>query len=171
MSTATRKTNFEKIEAHVAQACRGNSDPALHRHLHELLNRVGSEAEAMMVLEGDVVVAERHGIPPGNDREMIYVERRNRVNRLLDKVVTAKERRQSFSSRLGRWAISPWLGLPILAVTLYLIYAFVGVFVAGDVVNFTEGTVGNRYFEVWVKDRGTWKCAGVQITPIQQRQP
>jgi ferrous iron transport protein B len=151
-TTATRKTNFEKIEAHAAQACRGNSDPALHRHLHELLNRVGSEAEAMMVLEGDAVVAERHGIAPGNDRELIYVERRNRVNRLLDKVVTAKERRQSFSSRLGRWAISPWMGLPFLAVTLYLIYAFVGVFIAGDVVNFTEGTLGNRYFEVWVKD-------------------
>jgi hypothetical protein len=41
--------------------------------------------------------------------------------------------------------------------------------VYGDtvVLNWKQGN--NRFLEVWVKDRGTWKCAGVQITPIQQR--
>ena len=40
--------------------------------------------------------------------------------------------------------------------------------VYGDtvVLNWKQGN--NRFFEVWVKDRGTWKCAGVQITPIRQ---
>jgi ferrous iron transport protein B len=152
-TTAIRRTNFEKLEAHIGQACRGDADPALHRHLHELLDRVGSEAEALMVLEGDKVIAERHGVEPGSDREMIYVERRNRVNRLLQNVVTAQERKRTLSTTLGRIAISPLLGFPFLVVILYLIYLFVGVFIAQDVVGFTEKTLGNEYFEVFVKDR------------------
>jgi hypothetical protein len=41
--------------------------------------------------------------------------------------------------------------------------------VYGDtvVLNWKQGN--NRFLEVWVKERGAWKCAGVQITPIQQR--
>lgn len=151
-TTAIRREGFERLDAHIAQACTGVSDPTLHRRLHDMLDRVGSQEEALMVLEGDTVVAERHGVPPGEDRELIYVERRNRVNRLLDKVVTAVERRRTMSTTLGRIAISPWLGFPFLAVVLYAIYLFVGVFIAQDVVGFTEGTIGNRTFEPFVKD-------------------
>jgi len=152
-TTAIRRDGFDKLEAHIQQACRGRADSALHRRLHDLLDRVGSEAEALMVMEGDAIVAERHGVVPESERELIYVDRRNRVNRLLDKVVTAVERNRTFSTTLGRIAISPWLGIPFLLVILYALYLFVGVFIAGDVVNFTEGTIGNRYFDPFVKDR------------------
>jgi len=152
-TTAIQKKGFDKLDTHITQACPGNSNPSLHRSLHDLLNRVGSQAEALMVMEGDQVVAERHGIDPGDERELIYVERRNRVNRLLEKVMTATERRRPFSATLGRLAISPVYGFPFLAVVLYAIYLFVGVFIAQDVVGFTEGTLGNRYFETFVKDR------------------
>ncbi len=151
-TTAIRRDGFDRLEAHLTQVCTGNSDPWLHRRLHDLLDRVGSQEEALMVLEGDAVVAERHGIQPGDDREFIYVERRNRVNRLLDSVVTATERRRTLSAMLGRASVSPILGFPVLAVVLYSIYLFVGMFVAQDVVGFTEGTLGNRYFEPFVKD-------------------
>jgi len=152
-TTAIRKTGFDRLEAHIAQACSGTSDPALHRRLHEMLSRVGSQAEAMMVLEGDAVVAERHGIEPGDDREMIYIDRRNRVNRLLDTVMTSIERKRTLSSWIGRIAVSPIYGFPFLLGVLYLIYLFVGQFIAQDVVGFTEGTLGNRYFETFVKDQ------------------
>lgn len=152
-TTAIRKKGFDRLEEHISQACTGNSDPALHRRLHDLLNRVGSQAEALMVLEGDQVVAARHGIEPGDDRELIYVERRNRVNRLLDRVMSATERKRPLSTTLGRLAISPVFGFPFLAVVLYAIYLFVGVFIAQDVVGFTEGTIGNRHFETFLKDQ------------------
>ncbi|MBC8144521.1 MAG: ferrous iron transporter B, partial [bacterium] len=151
-TTAIRRDGFDRLEAHLSQACCGNSNSTLHRELHSLLDRVGSEAEALMVLEGDEIVAARHGIKPGSEREVIYVERRNRVNRLLNTVVTAIEQKRSMGSMIGRLAISPWFGFPVLAVVLYAIYLFVGVFIAGDLVGFTEGTLGNRYFERYVKD-------------------
>jgi ferrous iron transport protein B len=151
-TTAITRMGFDRLEAHIAQATCGTSNSTLHRELHTLLDRVGSEAEALMVLEGDEVVAARHGVRPGTEREVIYVERRNRVNRLITQVVTAAEQKRTVSTTIGRLAISPWFGLPVLAVVLYLTYLFVGVFIASDVVGFTEGTLGNRYFERYVKD-------------------
>jgi ferrous iron transport protein B len=151
-TTAIRRDGFDRLEAHIAQATCGTSNATLHRELHGLLDRVGSEAEALMVLEGDEIVAARHGIRPGTEREVIYVERRNRVNRLLATVVTAAEQKRTIATTIGRLAISPWAGFPLLAIVLYAIYLFVGVFIASDVVGFTEGTLGNQYFERYVKD-------------------
>lgn len=166
-TTAIHKTGFDRMEEHIAQACVGNSEPSLHRRLHELLNRVGSQAEALMVLEGDSVIAERHGVPPSDERELIYVERRNRVNRLLDKVVTVTEQKRSISATLGRYATSPWLGFPFLAVILYALYLFVGTFIAGDVVDLTEGTIGNRMFEPWVKDHvAAWTATEIMVEKV-----
>ena len=42
--------------------------------------------------------------------------------------------------------------------------------VYGDTVVLNWKAGNNRFLEVWVKDRGTWKCAGVQITPIRPQQ-
>ncbi len=166
-TTAIHRVGFDRLESHVAQACVGKGDPTLHRRLHDMLDRVGSQAEALLVLEGDTVIAERHAVPPEDAREEIYVDRRNRVNRLLDKVVTAIEKKRSFSTTLGRLSISPLFGLPILAAVLYLIYLFVGVLVAGDLVGFTEGTLGNRYFEPFVKDRvAAWTGGVVTVGKI-----
>ncbi len=152
-TTAIRKQGFDHLESFIATACVGNSDPHLHRHTHELLDRVGSQGEALLVLEGDKVIAERHGLEPGSMREMIYVERRNRVNNLLEKIVTAQDKGRSLSTAIGRISINPWTGIPFLGLILYALYIFIGTFVAGDVVDFTEGTLGNGYFEVYVKDK------------------
>ncbi|MCB0713944.1 MAG: ferrous iron transporter B [Ignavibacteriae bacterium] len=151
-TTAIHRQGFDQLETFITKACVGKSDPTLHRHTHELLNRVGSQEEALLVLEGDEVVAERHGLQPGEMRELIYVERRNRLNKLLYKVVTAEEKKRSFSMTIGRVALNPWTGIPFLVLILYTLYLFVGTFIAGDVVDFTEGTIGNKYFEVYVKD-------------------
>jgi hypothetical protein len=34
-----------------------------------------------------------------------------------------------------------------------------------------QGGGGTRFLEVWVKERGMWKVAAVQITPIQPPKP
>lgn len=152
-TTAIHGKGFEQLEAHIEQAAEGHPDPALHRQTHELLDRVGSQSEALLVLEGDEIVSARHGVEPGDLREILYVERRNRVNRLLATVVKTVEKKRTISTTLGRLALNPWTGIPMLGLALYALYIFVGVFIAGDVVDFSEGTLGQGYFEVWVKDK------------------
>jgi len=160
---AVRGVGFDRLDAHIASATTGHAEPTLHRRLHDLLDRVGSQAEGLMVLEGDAVIAERHGVPPGEDREQLYVQRRNRVNRTLDRVVRVRETKRSLAARIGRLAVSPWAGLPMLLAVLYGLYVVIGTFIAGDVVNFTEGTIGNRLMEPAVKD-GIARIAGAEIT-------
>jgi len=150
-TSAVRKTGFDKLEPAVLEARRGRIDPALHAKLHSMLTEVGSEAEALLVLEGDESLAHKHGIPPGNERENYYIERRNRVNLIVSSVFSETKTRARISTLLGRWAINIWTGVPMLLAALYCIYLFVGKLVAVDLVNVTEKHLGNEVWEPWIR--------------------
>lgn len=150
-TTATTRAGFDQIETAIEQAHRGKQDPALHRQLHAALNVTGSEAEALLVLEGDEVVAQRHGVEAENQREGIYIDRRNRVNLIINAVLSDKNTRRPLASLLGRWAINMWTGIPILLAVLYLVYLFVGQLVAQDLVKFTEAQLGQSVWEPWIR--------------------
>ncbi len=108
---------------------------------------VGSPREALLVLEGDEVVSERHGVEPGTHREEFYVRRRERVNDIVGHVQREISVGRRLSSRLGALMINPWAGLPILVGILFMMYQLVAVLIAQTVVGFTEGTVMNGYWE------------------------
>jgi len=117
-----------------------------------MLSLVGSEAEALLILEGDEALAKRHGIHPAHEREARYIERRNHVNQIISSVVSSGATRTGLSTRVGRWAITPWTGVPMVVLALYLIYLFVGKLVAQDVVKFTETKLGHELWEPWIRE-------------------
>lgn len=55
-----------------------------------------------------------------------------------------------FSERLSRFTISPITGLPLLLLTLYGLYKWVGIFGAQTAVAFLEDTVFGQYANPWV---------------------
>ncbi|GAB4367217.1 MAG: ferrous iron transport protein B [Deltaproteobacteria bacterium] len=57
-----------------------------------------------------------------------------------------ERKRRDFAQAFGRWAMDPLYGIPILVGVLFLAYEFVGVFGAGILVDFLEGT----FFTAWV---------------------
>jgi ferrous iron transport protein B len=65
-------------------------------------------------------------------------------------LVEAGGRRQSFASWLGRAAINPMMGLPVLALVLYAMYWFVGVFGAGTLVGLFEETLFGEILNPWL---------------------
>lgn len=150
-TTATTGAGFEQIEAAIEEARQGKQDPALHHKLHSMLSVIGSEAEALLVLEGNEEIASHHGVEPGSDREALYVERRNRVNRLINTVLSDSPARARLSTLVGRWAINLWTGVPMVAAALYLVYLFVGRLVAQDLVRFTEVKLGQEMWEPWIR--------------------
>lgn len=150
-TTATIKQGFDQIETAIEQAKMGEQDGSLHRKVHTMLSIAGSEAEGVLILEGDEVIAERHGVKPGAERENLYIERRNRVNLIINAILTEKGVRKHIATTLGRWAVNTWTGIPMLIVALYLIYLFVGKLVAQDLVGFTETKLGNELWEPWIK--------------------
>jgi ferrous iron transport protein B len=150
-TSAVKKTGFDKLEDAIANACCGKIDYNLHSKLHSMLTEIGSQAEALLVLEGDESLAKKHGVKVGTEREDIYIERRNRVNLIVNDIITETKVRTQLSSLLGRSAINIWTGIPMLFIALYMIYLFVGKLVAGDLVNITEKHIGNEVWEPWIR--------------------
>jgi ferrous iron transport protein B len=149
-TTATTRAGFEQIETALIEARRGELDLTLHHKLHSMLAVTGSEAEALLILEGDETTAQRHGVAIGHDRESLYIERRNRVNTIINATLSETNTRTRLATLVGRWAVNTWTGVPLLFVALYLIYLFVGKLVAQDLVSFTESTLGKNLWEPWI---------------------
>ena len=139
------------LDRAIDAAREGTQREELHSVLHSLLAMVGSQAEALLVLEGDLCISERHGVPPGFKREEIYIGRRNRVNYLINQTLHDTSDVRRLSDVIGRWAIHPFTGVPILAFALYLAYLFVGRVVAQDVVGYTEKVIGQGVWEPWIR--------------------
>jgi len=152
-TSAVKKIGFEKLDEAIATAKVGIQPDGLHHVLHETLNRVGSQAEALLITEGDEFTAAKHGIPcgSGDDREFIYIERRNRVNEVVSSVEREDSPKGLFFNALGKYSLNPITGIPILLVMLTVLYFFIGDFVSQRVVNFTEKTIGKKYFEYYLK--------------------
>lgn len=150
---ATKKEGLDRIPDMIRQAREGRQDPALHAELHGELARVGSQAEALLILEGDEAVAERHGVPARSSarREEIYIARRNTVNTIVEHVVRDAAITHRISATVGSWAVGPVTGIPFLIFVLFALYQFVGVFVAQDVVGFTEDRIGKHFVERSIK--------------------
>lgn len=146
-TVAVQKKGMEDVKKQLASAKKGISTPGVQDLMDDLVNRVGSQGEALLILEGDPVVAGRHGLKPENRREEIYLKRRERVNDLVKHVLKESSKGASFGSLLGRWMVKPVTGVPILALALYAMYKVIGVFVAGTVVGVTEETIMLGMFE------------------------
>ena len=70
---------------------------------------------------------------------------------LITTILTEGSVRTRLATLLGRWAINPWMGIPILIAALYVIYLFVGKLVADDLVEFTETILGQQLWEPWIR--------------------
>ncbi len=105
-----------------------------------------SRAAQLLILEGDEDVAARYRQQPASYRDHIYGKRRERVNAIIDDAVEDTQSRAG-SQLLSRLMVKPLTGIPLLGLTLFLMYQVVGVFIAGNVVDLLEGTVMGEYYE------------------------
>lgn len=150
-TVAVKKQGLEEVKQQLPQARRGHTEGQLQQELEKLVNRVGSRGEALLILEGDATVAERHGLQSLDQREAIYLQRRQRVNQIVGQVVKETSKVTSFANNLSRAMIKPLTGIPILLLALYAMYQIIGVFVAGTVVGITEETIMIGHFEPAVR--------------------
>ncbi|MBE0466797.1 MAG: ferrous iron transport protein B [Candidatus Desulforudis sp.] len=146
-TVAVKKQGFGAVKAALSRATPGKLTPGLVEKLREAANRVGQQGDALLILEGDDAVAERHGVEPGDEREEIYRRRRERVNELVAAVVREPGCESRFGAVLGRWMLRPLTGIPILLFTFFVMYQVIGVFIAQTVVDFTEDEIMAEMYE------------------------
>jgi len=146
-TTIIKGEGLEKLKKALDHARVGNRIPIVMEHLPKVRSLVDEDSEALLVLEEDENILERHNISQTEGmREKIYEARRARVNQITDKVVQHTNKEASFSIKLGRWLLSPIVGFPVLAVVLWLTYKFVGEFIAQTVVEWTEEIIMGEYY-------------------------
>jgi ferrous iron transport protein B len=82
----------------------------------------------------------------------LSMERKGIVTRLMAGVLTIPAgRKATFGERLSRWSVNPVTGVPLLLLVLYFgLYKFVGVFGAGTLVDFLEGSIFEERFNPWI---------------------
>ncbi len=83
--------------------------------------------------------------------EIIQTTREQFVDQVANQISRKEEnRRMPLGVRLGRMATHPIWGLPILALVLYAMYWFVGVFGAGTLVGWIEKDFFNGIINPWL---------------------
>lgn len=100
-----------------------------------------------MIVEEDEDMLEKYGLKGINLREESYTLRRQRVDEIVSKIIKTDAKGNTFRQRLGYYMLNPLTGIPILAFTLYVMFKVIGIFVAGTVVDFTEGTIMSGMYE------------------------
>jgi len=152
-TSAVKEIGFDKLDAAIDNARVGKQELDLHFMLQQVMEKNISQSESLLILEGDDAVAKRNKVGTGtpDEREKIYIGRRNRVNELVDQVEFEDSKKGELFNWFGRLSLNPLTGLPILGVVLVLLYFFIGDFVSQRVVTFTENTIGVGIFEYNVK--------------------
>lgn len=150
-TVAVRGTGIDTLKDAIGDARCGISDPALEEQLVLMAARVGTRAEALLVLEGDEHVAGIHGIDPGAARNEIYLRRRERVNDIVGHVVTHTTEGTNFATRLSHAMMHPATGLPLLGLLLYGMYVVLGEWLAGGLVDWLGEEVLEPYFVPFVE--------------------
>ncbi len=152
-TAAVDKQGFEKLNEAIEKAKVGNQELDLHFMLQQVTNKSISQAEALLILEGDESIAKKNNTECGtaDERERIYIGRRNRVNEIFDAVEYEDSKKGEIFNWFGRLSLNPITGLPILALMLVLMYFFIGDLVSQRIVDYTENTIGRGFFEYNLK--------------------
>jgi len=150
-TAAVKNQGISDVYATLPLARPGKEHPEIEAAVHKLLDRIDSHPEALMVLEGDKVVAERHNVEPQGERERVYLLRRQRVNEIVEQVVTRPEKSTRLRDLVGRLCLHPASGLLVLLGVLWGCYQLIGVWVAGDIVGVTEETIMQGHWEPWIR--------------------
>ncbi len=150
-TVAVEGKGIDELKVALDRARTGHSDHDLDSALVEMASRVGSRAEALMVLEGDDVISERHGVPSGTARDEIYLRRRDRVNDICHHITTEEVRGASFSAKLSHAMMHPLTGIPLLLALLYAMWVVLGQWIAGGVVGVLEENLMLAYWVPFVE--------------------
>jgi len=150
-TVAVNKQGIKELKNTLETASTGNSISGIKELMKSIMPKVSNPAEALLVLEEDENIIERNHIKEKYPyREKIYLQRRKRVNEIVNSVVTETTNGASFKTRLSQLMLKPLTGIPILLLTLFIMYQFLGVFIAQTVVGITEEIIMGTYYNDFI---------------------
>lgn len=157
-TTASKNRGLDKLKHSIEKAVSGNSifkdNPELETEILKLESKTENRADSLMVLEEDDNIRckyqDLNNVP--DLREEIYTARRQRVDQITDRVLTYDENSSQFARKIGAYMLKPLTAIPMLLGLLYIMYQFIGVFVAQTIVDFTEGYLFAGIYEPFMRN-------------------
>jgi len=152
-TSAADEIGFDRLDEAIENAKIGNQKLELQFLIQQVMDKGVSQPESLLILEGDEIVAKRNNVPCGtpDEREKIYITRRNLVNEIVDTVEHEDSKKGEFFNLLGKLSLNPKTGIPVLAIILTIVYFFIGDVISQRVVDYTENTLGINTFEYYTK--------------------
>ncbi len=152
-TTAVDKNGFDKIDYLIKNAKVGNQTEEINSLIKNFASQNIPQAQALLILEGDSNISSKYKIEniPVEQREKIYITRRNRVNEIVSQIEYEDSTKGEIFNWLGKISLNPISGIPLLLVLLTLVYFFIGSFVSQQLVNYTENKIGKGIFEYYTK--------------------
>lgn len=147
---ATKHQGIEDVKKSLFFANEGVKTKGIDKLLDMYKGRTAFEAETLLVIEDDPNVLQRNGLKSTGLREEVYRKRRQRVDFIIENVVTETTKGASFSTKLGMYLLKPVTGIPLFLVTLWIMFKFIGVFIAQTVVGITEETIMQGIYEPFI---------------------
>lgn len=152
-TTAVDKKGFDKIDYLIEQARAGNQTEEINSLFKSFASQNIPQAQALLILEGDINISSKYNFDniSINQREKIYIARRNRVNEIVSQIEYEDSTKGEIFNWLGKISVNPITGIPFLLMILTLIYFFIGNFVSQNLVDYTENKIGKGVFEYYTK--------------------
>lgn len=153
-TVAVDKKGLTMLSDTIQNAKKGNKSLSneINKKLEDISKKTKNKADSLLILEGDQYVAKHYNLEALDFREEIYNKRRNRVNKIVEKILTKIEKNNTIGDKIGSLLLKPLTGIPILLVILYFLYQFIGVFVAQTLVGITEETIMIGMYEPFIID-------------------
>lgn len=153
---------FPELETAIKEATKGKEDKSIFKMIENAKLPDISRSEKILILEDDDHTKKKYNINTTFYRDEIYINRRKRVNEIIQKVIIDTIKKKNLGSLIGKISIHPVFGIPLAITILYLTYLFVGQFIAGTVVDFSKGYLGTKIYEYNIKK----KVADISSTRI-----
>ena len=165
-TTAAKNRGLDKVKHAVDKARKGNSIfnngqaenqaqafKNIKEEFRELNKKTANTADTLMLLEEDENIhCQYDGLASISDyREEIYTARRQRVDQITAEVLSYDQESGQLARKIGAYMLKPVTAVPLLLVLLYLIYQFIGVFVAQTVVGITEEMIFVETYEPFMR--------------------
>jgi ferrous iron transport protein B len=85
-------------------------------------------------------------------RDIIYTERRRRINYIVENVISNTDRGINISAKIGKLLLNPIVGIVTSMIILFALYKIIGVLIAGNLVNFLEKNILLKYYIPWISN-------------------
>src|SRR5579885_2130732 len=149
---AVQNIGIKEIVERLSEARVGCMNPDFLEKLQPLVDQKIDQARALLILEEDDLTIAETGIKSESLRHEIYSDRRRFVDELVEECVKEQMRSTKFSVKLGRFLLHPiYVGTIALLVCYLIFYQTLGVWIAGNLVDFTEKRTMRVYYEPVVR--------------------